>query len=284
MVDRNPFASTDTNWGDFYGDVLAGYGSASTAGSGGGLTSRPVHTVKIDPTTGPIGTLRPTQAQMQAIRSTAGAPTTFLPTMQPTASLDRLPSSGPLSPNNPFVAAKLAAQAAKTPMAQKVAGFGTPRPSPILPVQSTPEIAAAYQAVQEGRPGATAELSIAIANAVSGGSPIGAYAMGSGGGARGPAMLPSSFRGSSSGKSYNAGQKYVSQGREYTANPDGTFTRGAPAKGFEGMSSAQIDRKLVDRQERGNAFSSGGNAEDRRAYQQSQHNEKMYGWRSGSLV
>lgn len=221
------------DWGGFYSGITPSGGAGD-----GGLTTRPVQSIKVDRFGTPI-----------------------LPTV-----------NQQLSPNNPFVAAANSARTkAQNRVSQQAAaiaqmeyelsqapaqrwavdasgkrvdpitlGASSPGPMtpmlPDLPVQSSPEILAAYQAAQSGQPAALKALANLMADSVQAGGivPPGttnkpakpATAPGAGFDAppRSTPIIPaapSQIKGSSTGKSYDVGKTYSTKEYNYVATPTG---------------------------------------------------------------
>lgn len=199
----------------------------STANSGGGLTTRLVKTVKIDPATGaPVNPwTQMVQSYGNSVQAKSGNFGRGLP-------IDYQEQYNNWTVDNSLRDAKttlLAFDKSGKPLDPPGLGYANPiAGTPVLPVANmTPEIASAYAAVEAGQPGATQNLATLLADAVSSGnigkSPV--YGAGIKIGTPTPAPAPTTIKGSSTGKSYKVGQTYQTSPTSYSfvAQPDGSF-------------------------------------------------------------
>lgn len=270
---------TTTDWNDFYRSV----GVTGTDAAGPDLTSRSVRTVAVDPFTGqPMGAggsasntavaqvmrgdIQPKWADPSVLRFPQSAGGDRLP--RGTAALPLNPS-GQYNPGNPLVLAALAAQqkpnpavAAATQMAQggikpswaNPPGFGPAAPN--FPVAATPQVQMAYADVVAGKPGALKRYADLVADQAQAGN-IGMSRPGGGGGPAPAPAVPTSIRGSSTGKEYQIGSTGTAGGYTYTATPGGFVNTGVDPS-MAGLSAAQRYDTLNARA--GNPTSSGNSS------------------------
>lgn len=209
----------------------AGWSGGSTANAGGGLTSRSVKTVPIDARTGqPVNSWT---EMLKAYGSSPNASNRLTPNRNPD-----IPGSGVL-PADWYSGGGVYVGNSVNEFGQRVAekldplprGGGLmpnplPKTTPFLPVQTvTPEMAAAYAAVEARQPGAIKELSRLLTAAAQAGN-IGKAPVSGGGGIKigsGGSSTPTTITGKNTGNTYSVGQRYTSGGYIKEAQADGTF-------------------------------------------------------------
>lgn len=241
-------ADNSAYWNDFYGSM----GITGREPAGGGLTTRSIKTVKIDPFTG-----QPTvdRAALNANMRGRGQPAR-LTTAKGGVGSDRLTPGNqglPLNPDgkynagNPLVLSALTAQQTANPAvaaATALAENGGIKPSwtnpqgrgPKFPVAATPEIELAYADVVAGKPGAMKRYGALLADQAQAGN----FGFDQ---SQGAPAAPTTVKGSATGQPLKVGQTYTAGGYSYEITPNGPLKTGVD-KSMANLTPSQRYDKL----------------------------------------